>query len=310
MAMGMRLQHPAFDAAAATAAMPACSPARRRRRDRTTSSTRASRSSPTTAATSSRICRQCGDPKCVDNCPAAALAKNGANGVIDWDGTKCVNCLLCTAGCAYGGIVYNARAGHVVKCDLCGGDPACVKACTSGALQYVTTARIYNEVGQLEDLFVPGLAGCQGCNTELVMRHTLRRIGPDTVLATPPGLHPGHGIGRLQRPDRNQGAGLSSAADQHRVDAGRRQAPLQAHRPRRERGGARGRRRRVRRRLPVALRRGRAQRADPVHLRGQRRLHEHRHAALQRARRTARGRRPRRSASAATARRRTRRTCR
>ena len=38
-------------------------------------------------------------------------------------------------------------------------------------------------------------------------------------------LHPGHGLGRLQRPDRHQGAGVPSAADQHRVDAGRRQAP-------------------------------------------------------------------------------------
>jgi len=139
------------------------------------------------------VCRQCGDPKCVENCPAAALAKNDLTGVIDWDRTKCVDCLLCTVGCAYGGIVHNARAASVVKCDLCGGDPACVKACESGALRYVTTARIYNEVGNLEDLFVPGLAGCQGCNTELVMRHALRRIGPDTVLATPPGCIPGMG---------------------------------------------------------------------------------------------------------------------
>jgi phenylglyoxylate dehydrogenase beta subunit len=139
------------------------------------------------------MCRQCGDPKCVQNCPAAALAKNEDTGVIDWDGSKCVDCLLCTAGCAYGGIVHNATAGHVVKCDMCGGDPACVKACAPGALRYVTTARIYNEVGNLEDLFVPGLAGCQGCNTELIMRHTLRRIGPDTVLATPPGCIPGMG---------------------------------------------------------------------------------------------------------------------
>ena len=139
------------------------------------------------------LCRQCGDPKCVANCPAAALAKDEGTGIIDWDGSKCVDCLLCTVGCAYGGIVRNQHAGHVVKCDLCGGDPACVKACAPGALRYVTTARIYNEVGQLEDLFVPGLSGCQGCNTELIMRHTLRRIGPETVLATPPGCIPGMG---------------------------------------------------------------------------------------------------------------------
>lgn len=139
------------------------------------------------------LCRQCGDPECVLNCPAGALAKNAGSGVIAWDGSKCVNCLLCTVGCAYGGIAYDAQAGHVIKCDMCAGDPACVKVCTTGALKHVKTARIYNEVGNLEDLFAPGLSGCQGCNTELIMRHTLRRIGPDVVVATPPGCIPGMG---------------------------------------------------------------------------------------------------------------------
>ena len=139
------------------------------------------------------MCRQCGDPECVLNCPAAALAKNEASGVVEWDGSKCVDCLLCTLGCAYGGIAYDAPAGHVVKCDMCGGDPACVRACAQGALKHLTTARIYNEVGDLEDLFVPGLAGCQGCNTELIMRHAMRRIGPEVVVATPPGCIPGMG---------------------------------------------------------------------------------------------------------------------
>lgn len=139
------------------------------------------------------LCRQCGDPKCVSNCPAGALTKDEVSGVISWEGEKCVNCLLCTVGCSYGGIVHNQDAGHVVKCDTCDGDPACVKVCPTGALKYLTTSRIYNEVGALEDLFVPGLAGCQGCNTELIMRHTLRRVGSNTVLATPPGCIPGMG---------------------------------------------------------------------------------------------------------------------
>ena len=139
------------------------------------------------------MCRQCGDPKCVTVCPAGALAKNAESGVIAWDGAKCVDCLLCTVGCAYGGIALDAADGRVAKCDMCDGAPACVTACPTGALRHVTTARIYNEVGGWEDLFAPGLAGCQGCNTELMMRHTMRRIGPDAVLATPPGCVPGMG---------------------------------------------------------------------------------------------------------------------
>jgi len=143
------------------------------------------------------LCRQCGDPRCVSVCPAGALAKDAASGVIGWDATKCVDCLLCTVGCAYAGIALDAGSGHVAKCDMCAdsvaNSPACVPACPTGALTHITTARIYNEVGDWEDLFAPGLAGCQGCNTELLMRHTLRRAGPDTVLATPPGCVPGMG---------------------------------------------------------------------------------------------------------------------
>ena len=148
---------------------------------------------PTTFGFELAMCRQCGDPKCVTVCPAGALVKDAESGVIAWDGDKCVDCLLCTVGCAYAGIAPDAVDGRVAKCDMCAGAPACVSACPTGALRHVTSARIYNEVGDWEDMFVPGLAGCQGCNTELLMRHTMRRVGPDAVLATPPGCVPGMG---------------------------------------------------------------------------------------------------------------------
>ena len=139
------------------------------------------------------LCRQCGDPKCVLNCPSGSLTKNHKTGVVPWDAEKCVDCLLCTVGCAYGGITYNAAAGHVMKCDMCDGDPACVKSCPTGALEYNRSAEIYNNYGELEDLFVPGLAACQGCNSELLIRHTMRKIGSNAVVATPPGCIAGMG---------------------------------------------------------------------------------------------------------------------
>ncbi len=139
------------------------------------------------------MCRQCGEPKCVMTCPAGSLTRNEETGVIDWDADKCIDCLLCTVGCAFGGITFNTQVGHVIKCDQCDGAPACVAACKRGALQYNTLAQVYNEVGEEEDLFVPGLSACQGCNSELLMRHTLRRVGKNSVVATPPGCIPGMG---------------------------------------------------------------------------------------------------------------------
>ena len=139
------------------------------------------------------LCRQCADPVCVMNCPSGALTKNEKNGIIDWNAGSCVNCLLCTAGCAYAGITYEASIGHVIKCDLCGGDPACVRACSSGALAHRTEAWIFNAYAEKEDLFCRGLSACHGCNSELLIRHTLRMVGPDTVVAAPPGCIPGMG---------------------------------------------------------------------------------------------------------------------
>jgi len=139
------------------------------------------------------LCRQCAQPHCVMNCPAGALSKDPESGVVLWDESLCVGCKICTLSCAYAGITFNELTGKVMKCDMCGGDPVCVKACPRGALELLTGAELYNQWGDLEDLFVPGISACLGCNSELLVRHTLRRVGPDTVVATPPGCIAGVG---------------------------------------------------------------------------------------------------------------------
>lgn len=138
------------------------------------------------------ICLQCGDPACVATCPSHSLNKNPETGVVEWNQDTCVNCLLCTLACPYAGIAFDPIEEHVIKCDHCGGDPACVRACRPKALLYKNESELYNRIGELEDLFVANSA-CQGCNLEIVIRHVLRRIGPNTVLAAPPGCVPGSG---------------------------------------------------------------------------------------------------------------------
>ena len=139
------------------------------------------------------LCRQCGQPQCVMNCPSGALSKDLDTGIVKWDKDKCVNCQLCTLACPYGGITYNVLTEQVMKCNFCDGDPACVKACPRGALELKQIASIFNSWGDLEDLVVPGLSACLGCNSEMLLRHTLRRIGSNVVVATPPGCIAGVG---------------------------------------------------------------------------------------------------------------------
>ncbi len=134
------------------------------------------------------VCRQCADPRCVSCCPSGALLRDEEAGVVTWSEEKCVACGLCTLACPYGGISLDPVSGKVMKCDQCEGKPACVEVCDRGALELTTSSEIYNTWGDLEDLVVPGISSCLGCNSELLFRHTLRRIGSNVVLATPPAV--------------------------------------------------------------------------------------------------------------------------
>jgi phenylglyoxylate dehydrogenase beta subunit len=139
------------------------------------------------------VCVQCNEPDCANICPAGAIHKNPETGIVSIDDKKCVGCLLCTLACPYCGIFYSYKDQKVIKCDLCDGDPECVKVCEPGALKYLRHAELYKEWASKEDLFSPGLSACMGCNSELIVRFSLRILGKNTILATPPGCIPGFG---------------------------------------------------------------------------------------------------------------------
>ena len=74
-------------------------------------------------------CTQCAEAWCQRACPTGAItsvADTGAKVVSD---ATCVGCKVCTISCPFGTINYVQDSGKVAKCDLCSGDPACVKAC-------------------------------------------------------------------------------------------------------------------------------------------------------------------------------------
>lgn len=82
------------------------------------------------------VCMQCEDAPCLNICPTKALSRNLATGAIVVSAEKCIGCKLCTTVCPYGAIVFVPEKKYVVKCDLCDGEPTCVKFCCTGALTY------------------------------------------------------------------------------------------------------------------------------------------------------------------------------
>lgn len=80
-----------------------------------------------------RVCRfeDCEGHPCVESCPVAAISD--ADGVVRIDGDACIGCEACAAVCPYHAI--QIEDGKALKCDLCGGDPACLNECVTGAIR-------------------------------------------------------------------------------------------------------------------------------------------------------------------------------
>uniref|UniRef100_A0A7J3SM96 4Fe-4S dicluster domain-containing protein n=1 Tax=Fervidicoccus fontis TaxID=683846 RepID=A0A7J3SM96_9CREN len=88
------------------------------------------------------VCTQCG--LCEVACPVegAIIRKAGVVLVtVKCDPTKCVQ--ECIAACPFGVIHFDPKLNKMIKCDLCGGFPACVEACQWNAIQYIEAGAPY-----------------------------------------------------------------------------------------------------------------------------------------------------------------------
>lgn len=82
-------------------------------------------------------CLQCNTPECLFVCPVeGAFYVDDVTGARVIDEGKCIGCKLCMKACPTTpkGVRYNAEKKICFKCDLCGGEPQCVKFCPTGAL--------------------------------------------------------------------------------------------------------------------------------------------------------------------------------
>lgn len=84
------------------------------------------------------FCMQCRVPWCVKVCKADAIRGEETDGtwVIKVDEEKCVGCKMCVKSCPFGCLSFVDSGKYVQKCDLCGGEPECVKFCIQKALEF------------------------------------------------------------------------------------------------------------------------------------------------------------------------------
>ncbi len=80
-------------------------------------------------------CLHCAEAACAKVCPTDALVRNEETGAIELDEQRCIGCGLCEAACPFGHIRFDHVLKVPLKCDLCGGEPACVRFCPHNALE-------------------------------------------------------------------------------------------------------------------------------------------------------------------------------
>ncbi|MEM2940032.1 MAG: 4Fe-4S dicluster domain-containing protein [Thermoproteota archaeon] len=78
------------------------------------------------------LCFQCEDYPCVEACPAGALSVNSRTGAVNVDYSKCTGCGLCVKACPGKVPHMHPERNIIVICNLCDGEPRCVKACLEG----------------------------------------------------------------------------------------------------------------------------------------------------------------------------------
>ena len=75
------------------------------------------------------VCQQCKEEPCVKACPFGAIVEDEKLGIVVIHEEDCKGCGACKEVCPFGAIFIDSNSGKALKCDLCGGDPLCVKIC-------------------------------------------------------------------------------------------------------------------------------------------------------------------------------------
>lgn len=89
-------------------------------------------------------CPACEAKPCIDACPEPGAISQTPLGAVVINELRCTGCSKCVRACEIGAIFFRRVPGRgkhgkavALKCDLCGGDPWCVRVCAPGALRLV-----------------------------------------------------------------------------------------------------------------------------------------------------------------------------
>lgn len=92
------------------------------------------------------VCKQCSKAPCMEVCPKGALVRADNMDAIIVNKDDCIGCRLCVSACPFGAMGFYKEDKLADKCDLCGGDPECVKHCFYGALEFKSSEQTISDI--------------------------------------------------------------------------------------------------------------------------------------------------------------------
>jgi len=84
------------------------------------------------------LCSQCMDYPCVASCPVSALSVHPTTKAVIVDREKCISCSKCIHACPGNVPILHPKDNKATICNLCDGDPECVKVCTEAGYNALT----------------------------------------------------------------------------------------------------------------------------------------------------------------------------
>ncbi|MFZ7113303.1 MAG: 4Fe-4S dicluster domain-containing protein, partial [Desulfatiglandales bacterium] len=87
-------------------------------------------------------CNHCQDAPCMSACPVKAIYRDRDLDTVMVDQNACIGCRTCVAVCPFGAMSFNTKDQQVFKCDLCDGDPQCVRFCDIKCIEYVDVQEV------------------------------------------------------------------------------------------------------------------------------------------------------------------------
>jgi carbon-monoxide dehydrogenase iron sulfur subunit len=84
------------------------------------------------------VCKQCETPSCIEVCGRKALVRDEKTGAIVIDEWSCNGCGKCVSACPNDAISLPENYKFPYLCNLCRGEPVCVKYCPTNALLFAT----------------------------------------------------------------------------------------------------------------------------------------------------------------------------